>query len=491
MAYLTDANNIDSDSDDLPAVNTVLQGNSTVQNEDSMRVTGGSSDRDVRDIRIKSYRLDTRAKGGIRRIQKNGKKEMRDKCNLGVNKIIEDTHSGSLEGKKARRFRRVILDESDDQDRKEPEVEKDGRNAEVPILLTRSKFNKDGHHTRKREMAERVCDTSEIAPLGRIWKITHASRYSDSDEETGLESEGDLEARFANIRLLCDRSSSNKNHDGDRLSFGSNNIGVEAGVKQIVRPVTPEQNSIIHGDKSHSDQPEAESRTESRLVSPSKRKQQQQQPPRIPSTPECCESGENFWRQSFINEWNDLYSPKKEMLSPKKFPPDKQHDSLKLSDFCNNGRGISSLVAKPDKETVRRKKLFRATKHIMAETFLAEIDREVTGGHIAELSRTTGGVKLIWSKKLVSTAGRAHWKRIKPKTGGSSDDFGASEQHYASIELAEKVIDNENRLKNVIAHEFCHLANFMISDVKDNPHGRSFKEWYFYIFHMLRKDLIS
>lgn len=173
------------------------------------------------------------------------------------------------------------------------------------------------------------------------------------------------------------------------------------------------------------------------------------------------------------------------MLSPKKFPSDKQHDSLKLPDFGNNGQEKNSLVAKPDKEAVRRKKLFRATKHKTAETFLAEVDREVTGGRIAELSRTTGGVKLIWSKKLVSTAGRAHWKRIKSKTGKSSDDFGASEQHYASIELAEKVIDNEDRLKNVIAHEFCHLANFMISDVKDNPHGRSFKEWYFYIYQTL------
>lgn len=30
---------------------------------------------------------------------------------------------------------------------------------------------------------------------------------------------------------------------------------------------------------------------------------------------------------------------------------------------------------------------------------------------------------------------------------------------------------------NVIAHEYCHLANFMISGIKDNPHGASFKSW--------------
>ena len=50
-------------------------------------------------------------------------------------------------------------------------------------------------------------------------------------------------------------------------------------------------------------------------------------------------------------------------------------------------------------------------------------------------------------------------------------------RHHASIELAEKVIDNELRLVNVLAHEYCHLANFMISGIKDRPHGREFKEW--------------
>jgi hypothetical protein len=43
--------------------------------------------------------------------------------------------------------------------------------------------------------------------------------------------------------------------------------------------------------------------------------------------------------------------------------------------------------------------------------------------------------------------------------------------------LAEKVIDDEDRLLNVIAHEFCHLANFMISNIKTNPHGKEFKAW--------------
>lgn len=50
-------------------------------------------------------------------------------------------------------------------------------------------------------------------------------------------------------------------------------------------------------------------------------------------------------------------------------------------------------------------------------------------------------------------------------------------QHFASIELAEKIIDRPERLVNTLAHEFCHLANFMISNIRDQPHGESFKGW--------------
>jgi len=49
--------------------------------------------------------------------------------------------------------------------------------------------------------------------------------------------------------------------------------------------------------------------------------------------------------------------------------------------------------------------------------------------------------------------------------------------HHATIELAAKVLTGEAQLYNTLAHEFCHLANFMISGVRDQPHGASFKSW--------------
>ena len=97
------------------------------------------------------------------------------------------------------------------------------------------------------------------------------------------------------------------------------------------------------------------------------------------------------------------------------------------------------------------------------------------------MAASTGGVKIIWSKKLNTTAGRANWKRetIRPISANpqSSTLEAPIFRHHAAIELAEKVIDDEERLLNVIAHEFCHLANFMVSGIKTNPHGKEFKAW--------------
>lgn len=134
--------------------------------------------------------------------------------------------------------------------------------------------------------------------------------------------------------------------------------------------------------------------------------------------------------------------------------------------------------AKKDKAVIEARKAFEARKTQMASEFLAELDERITSGRIAELAASTGGVKVIWSKKLNSTAGRAHWRRECIKLASGHDGKERKEyKHHASIELAEKVIKDEHRLINVLAHEFCHLANFMISDIKGNPHGKEFKEW--------------
>ncbi|EXJ85787.1 hypothetical protein A1O1_06155 [Capronia coronata CBS 617.96] len=267
----------------------------------------------------------------------------------------------------------------------------------------------------------------------------------------------------------------------------------------------------------------------SKLLSPSKRQTVPQSPHR--------QSMDAFWDHNVVNEWNDTFSPKKApATSPSKrlFAPftifsdldsdsnsdpeeeresqgERDHktyesfESLPSPCFSSSSPGKTRARSKspsktsPEKEEKKRlleekraaaarKKEFDARKGQMAMDLLRELDTHVAGSRLAELSSSTGGVKIIWSKTLRSTAGRANWKRTVTKTSGSpvkgAEDEnraaagpGVQIQHFASIELAEKIIDRDERLVNTLAHEFCHLANFMVSNVRDQPHGPSFKQW--------------
>lgn len=182
------------------------------------------------------------------------------------------------------------------------------------------------------------------------------------------------------------------------------------------------------------------------LVSPSKRIQ-------IPKTPHRP-SMDAFWSQEAVNDWNDQHSPRKLILPP--------------------------VVKSPAKASPRKedKKAFESKKHAIADSFLRELDEEITQGKISQLADSTGGVKIVWTKTLNTTAGRANWRREAIRTKQSDGkQISVVYKHHASIELAEKVIDDEHRLLNVLAHEFCHLANFMVSGITTNPHGKEFKAW--------------
>ena len=252
-----------------------------------------------------------------------------------------------------------------------------------------------------------------------------------------------------------ERPSSSHSHDADSLDailrFSPPRLATRPRQRTPERPVTP---------------PPA-SPAKSKLVSPSKTKI------RIP-TPPARQSLDAFWSPNEVNEWNDKHSPRKAIGSPKKNPFLPSSESTSPTS--------SPKKSSPTKRTsaeVQAKKDFAARKHALAESFLAELDQTITSGQIATLSASTGGVRLIWSKTLNSTAGRANWRRETTKTRASptAPATTTTQKHHASIELAEKVIDDEERLFNVLAHEFCHLANFMVSGVKDQPHGASFKAW--------------
>ncbi|EEH22311.2 hypothetical protein PABG_04522 [Paracoccidioides brasiliensis Pb03] len=280
-----------------------------------------------------------------------------------------------------------------------------------------------------------------------------------------------------------------------------------------------------------------------RLQSPSKTKY------RIPPTPHRP-SIDAFWSQDIINSWNDQYSPRKTKTGLRKYQPfsdDEDYDGDQ--GMAGRSSGSSSPTSSPQKSPIKgspvkkssvaataaaqralavKKKEFDQKKEAMAEEFLKALDDCVTGGEIQKLAAAAGGVKIVWSKKLNTTAGRANWKREMLKRdrlpaqpthqataswvsasghGGNAPNAppnGSSKaapnaytstfsnntdkippnppllapiRHHATIELASKIIDSEDRLLNTLAHEYCHLANFIISNVRNNPHGASFKQW--------------
>ncbi|KAI0666249.1 SprT-like family-domain-containing protein [Trametes maxima] len=94
-----------------------------------------------------------------------------------------------------------------------------------------------------------------------------------------------------------------------------------------------------------------------------------------------------------------------------------------------------------------------------ASAFFEEMNDTAFGGGLPE------NTELVWSKRMLTTAGRAHWR----KDGDGS--------HTTSIQLAEKVLDSDERIRNTLSHEMCHLACWIISNAPDEQHGAIFKGW--------------
>ncbi|KAI1760917.1 SprT-like family-domain-containing protein [Hypoxylon sp. FL1150] len=183
--------------------------------------------------------------------------------------------------------------------------------------------------------------------------------------------------------------------------------------------------------------------------------------PKIPESPWKPEHKE-FWDPEENFGWIDKHSPEKRMESPRK----KQvQESTKAG------------MKRTNAEKRATKKAFDAAKEEMARSFLQELDCRVTNGQLSQLTKDTGGLQMTWSNQLLSTAGRAHWKCKTIPAPQPDGSIGKHIQHYATIELATKVLNNETDLLNTVAHEFCHLAVFILNGKPKMAHGSEFKHW--------------
>ncbi|KAE8147530.1 SprT-like family-domain-containing protein [Aspergillus avenaceus] len=200
---------------------------------------------------------------------------------------------------------------------------------------------------------------------------------------------------------------------------------------------------------------------------------------RIPPTP-FRESSDAFWCQETNVDWIEQHSPRKALEEFAESDHEADVDLMPRNREAQKAPKSPSKTALKKAEIAKKKaalaekKSFDDRKAAIAEDFFKVLDDLVTDGEIQKLTEETGGLAIIWSKTLQTTAGRANWKRERTRT---QDGQTSPSKHRASIELAERVIDDEHRLLNTLAHEYCHLTNYMISNVHNNPHGPSFKQW--------------
>ena len=174
-----------------------------------------------------------------------------------------------------------------------------------------------------------------------------------------------------------------------------------------------------------------------------------------------------FWTQGVINDHNDIHSTH-EAHTVKTFPSTNMFPPSAVS-----VHGSSFNIQKRSLTLAEAQQIFEAEKYTTALKFLAELDRVVTNGKLSAIAKSFGGIEVVWSQTLKSAAGRTRYS----KTPGTFDTAMPIPIRKAAIDLASSIIDNEDKLLNTLAHEFCHLANLMISNVRNQPHGKSFKEW--------------
>ena len=104
---------------------------------------------------------------------------------------------------------------------------------------------------------------------------------------------------------------------------------------------------------------------------------------------------------------------------------------------------------------------FARTREAALAGAFDEFDAAVFGGRLR--ARVTS---CTWNKRLTTTAGRCVFRRAASGT-----------ERVARVELAEKVVDCEARLRETLLHELCHVAAWCLDGVARPPHGEAFRAW--------------
>ena len=271
----------------------------------------------------------------------------------------------------------------------------------------------------------------------------------------------------------------------NRKLFKGKNRGLPALIDSEEEDVPPILDPHSPAESEAEPERERTPRSNKKQAEPSKRLRSptKQKFPRLVASPPRRQSIDAFWEPEVINNWNDEYSPQKKLFQSetKSAKPVSRlelrgKEALDIDLLKSPTKAQLAKARRAEKDAIKE---WEASKNTIALAFLSELDQKVTNSEVSRMSESTGGVKIIWSTKLNTTAGRAHWKRegLCRKPTPHNPNPVPIYNHHCSIELATKVIKDTHQLINVLAHEFCHLTTFMISKDLKNPHGAEFKSW--------------
>ncbi|KAJ3997914.1 SprT-like family-domain-containing protein [Lentinula boryana] len=125
---------------------------------------------------------------------------------------------------------------------------------------------------------------------------------------------------------------------------------------------------------------------------------------------------------------------------------------------------VSATAMSPSRRQPRTGKKAEAAAKLerlksYALTRFADLNEKVFDNKIPDTT------KIEWNCRFTSTAGKASYRR---------DREGVA---HSKIELAIKILDEEERIDRTLSHEMCHLASWIISAKIDEYHGPIFKGW--------------
>lgn len=110
--------------------------------------------------------------------------------------------------------------------------------------------------------------------------------------------------------------------------------------------------------------------------------------------------------------------------------------------------------------------IFLKQREALARELYAHWNQTVFGGKLQV------DLPIVWNPRLVSTAGQ-----VLDDNSQNHRKHHAKQRIPCRLELSKKIIDNEERLRNTLAHEMCHVAAWSLDDEYHVPHGAAFWKW--------------